>query len=135
MKFFQRAINNSQSYCECKKSEATYYQNAAGSMKPIGELLNTNVNNNFVANVPTHKPLGLPDMTDLINEKSGQVQNITISKSSEPGLPLPSLTQMILEDAKQRNKFNSQNIKPIKNQNYDSHGLPSMDFLIKQQCR
>lgn len=135
MEFLQQGHINRNSYTSCRESEANFFRDPNdGRIRPINELKQI-ANNNFVSNVPkaTHEPLGIPSMDSLINEKSGQVHNVTISKNNEKGLPLPSLTQMILEDAKQRNKFNSQNIKPIKNQNYDSHGLPSMDYLIKNK--
>lgn len=107
MKYFQRALNNTNSYCECKKSEATYFTNSDGDMKPIGQLLQTNVNNNFVANVPkpTHKPLGRPSMDEMIKQETEQ----------------------------RNSKFDKKTVK--QNNIYDANGLPSMDFLIKNQNR
>lgn len=140
MEFLQQGHINRNSYTSCRESEANFFRDPNdGRIRPINELKQI-TNNTFVSNVPatkpTHKPLGLPDMTDMINQNSGQVHNVTISKSSEPGLPLPSLSQMIMDEAERKNKFISQNKKVTKNPNYDEKsGLPSMDFLIKNRNR
>lgn len=110
MKFFQRAIDGSNSYCECAREQATYFQNADKDMKPIGELLTDN--GSFVANVPPSDgelpaPLPMPVMNFGDQE---QVQN------ESDHLPLPCMN---FEPKKDKDKkVNSDDLLP----------LPSMQF-------
>ena len=86
MKFYQRAIDNSQSFCECTRDRATYFQNADGDIVPVGELFDAKVDNDLASNsrvvrlsIPSSnenlpEPLPMPTM-NFDSEDEQVIQN------------------------------------------------------------
>ena len=99
MKFYERAIDGTNSYTEVEKDKASFFQNANGDIKPIGELLANKDNNihldvngnEIITNVPANdsnlpEPLLMPSMN--FDKKEKKNEDVVQTNEAE-GLPLP----------------------------------------------
>ena len=99
MKFYERAIDGTNSYTEVEKDKASFFQNANGDIKPIGELLANKGNNihldvngnEVITNVPANdgtlpEPLLMPSMNFDKKEKKDKTK-----ADDGEHLPLPSM--------------------------------------------
>jgi len=127
MKFYQRDVDNSDSYCECERSKATYYQNKDGDIKPIGEMLddvqdNDVVDNsNFVRNLPpSNGSLPEPLLMPTMNYGDDDEQ---ILQDFDSPLPLP-----VMNFDKPKNKDKKVRVNQGVVNNDDFLPLPSIKF-------